>query len=246
MINPVAIYIADSRYTQAAQTLAANLDIDIVNAIPADSFVLVFAANGLELQLPDKAMKPILIDFLSKETQQRLQKSRPQNELLARAVGIKGSYRPRIVDATAGLASDAIVLAYLGCSIILCERSKIICALLQDALFRAGPLVKNVTLHCVDAREFLITAKPDVDVIYLDPMFPQRTKSALVKKEMRILKQLVGVDDDAEELFALAKQFAKKRVVVKRPLHAATITPEQPSATFKGKSCRFDVYLLFG
>jgi 16S rRNA (guanine1516-N2)-methyltransferase len=88
----------------------------------------------------------------------------------------------------------------------------------------------------------IITDK--VDVIYLDPMFPARTKSALVRKNMRILKQIVGEDEDISQLFTLAQRYASKRVVIKRPLHAASITHKQPSVVFKGKVCRFDVYLM--
>jgi 16S rRNA (guanine1516-N2)-methyltransferase len=243
MINNLVIHIADHRYEQVALALAADLNVPVVDEIPSESFVLVFAAKGLELWLPDRTMKPIFIDFSSKEIRQRLMRCNPRNELLARAVGIKGHYRPKIVDATAGLAQDAILLAHFGCSIFLCERSKIMCALLKDAMIRAEDRVKNLILYCGDAREFLINTKPDVDVVYLDPMFPQRTKSALVKKEMRILKQLVGADEDAGELFILAKQVAKKRVVVKRALHAPTLTSEPPSFVLNGKRCRFDVYL---
>ncbi|MFO1350284.1 MAG: class I SAM-dependent methyltransferase [Gammaproteobacteria bacterium] len=44
------------------------------------------------------------------------------------------------------------------------------------------------------------------EVIYLDPMYPERSKAALVKKESRVLRELVGPDDDAARLPGLRSQ----------------------------------------
>jgi len=156
----------------------------------------------------------------------------------------------QVIDATAGFGSDAAVLAHLGCQVQMIERSPILCALLQDGLDRAIQagieFSSRLTLVCIDAKCFLSSLVEEgrqVDIVYLDPMFPVRSKTALAKKEMRILKQLVGTDQDASMLFSLAKKCARKRVVVKRPKLAPTLVEQPASVVFQAKACRFDVYI---
>ena len=134
------------------------------------------------MQLPD-------IDFLNKKFLYRLTHVSKNKELLAKAVGIKGDYKPYVVDATAGLGRDAFLLAYLGCRVVALERVKIIAEQLQQALqlalddprFAASQI--NLQFIHADAKDYLtqISDRELPDVIYLDPMYPERTKSALVK-----------------------------------------------------------------
>jgi 16S rRNA (guanine1516-N2)-methyltransferase len=79
-------------------------------------------------------------------------------------------------------------------------------------------------------------------VIHLDPMFPHRDKSALVKKEMRLFRPLVGDDDDAPALLAAALALASHRVVVKRARKAPPIAGVAPGYSLEGKSSRYDIY----
>lgn len=240
----IAIYIENHTKNEVAQNLSLQLQLPITTDVKSHRFILAYTEERLELRVTNERMQPVYVDFFTKELQQRLQKSTPRTELIARAVGIKGKYYPNVIDTTAGLGSDAIVLAKLGCTVDMIERSPIIAALLQDGLDRGKQkqpeLFENLNLHCEDSRDFL--KRYTADVIYLDPMFPTRTKSALVKKEMRIIKEIVGSDEDATELFNLAMKVATKRVVVKRPLHAPTITENKPDITYKAKASRFDVY----
>ncbi|WP_198266224.1 class I SAM-dependent methyltransferase [sulfur-oxidizing endosymbiont of Gigantopelta aegis] len=85
-----------------------------------------------------------------------------------------------------------------------------------------------------------LIAQPDV--IYLDPMFPHRKKSALVKKEMLAFQQLIGNDDDSGELLTACLPLAKKRVVVKRPIKAPYLNQQKPSLSMNMKKHRFDIY----
>ena len=87
-----------------------------------------------------------------------------------------------------------------------------------------------------------LAAEDVPDVVYLDPMFPPPKKSALVKVEMRILRQLVGDDPDAGELFELARAVARRRVVVKRHRHAEPLAPH-PTHSHSDKTTRYDVYV---
>ena len=152
-----------------------------------------------------------------------------------------------MLDVTAGLGRDAFVLALLGCKVTMCERSRILCDVLQDGLQRAEKeawfRALSLTLINIDAVDYLKNINIKPDVIYIDPMFPEKTKSALVKKEMRVLREVVGDDKDAEELFTIALKQAKKRVVVKRARLAPAVTAHKPQIVFTGESSRFDVYI---
>lgn len=175
-----------------------------------------------------------------------------RRELLARAVGFKGKAL-HIIDMTAGLGRDAAVLALLGCRVTAIERHPVVFALLEDGLRRAresdaaGSLAERLTLVRADACDYVDALPTDAlpDVIYLDPMFPERTQSALAKKEMRLLSRLLGGEEDAGRLLDAALRTGCHRVVVKRPLHAPHLmTPlvRVPPIEFRGRSARFDAY----
>lgn len=218
-------------------------------------YKLIPTSQRLELHnVADKRIKPIYVDFLHGALAHRRKYGGGKNQLIARAVGATGgspakslyNKPPTILDATAGLGRDAFVLACLGCKMHLLERSPIIAALLKDGLKRAkkDPAFTNIQMRLTitNAIPYLQKCQRQYDVIYLDPMFPPRTKSALVKKEMRILHDIVGSDLDAEKLLSIALTKAK-RVVVKRAKLAPEIPGPKPTLKFMGKSSRFDVYI---
>jgi len=82
------------------------------------------------------------------------------------------------------------------------------------------------------------------DVVYVDPMFPLRKKSAKVKKQMQAFHAIVGTDPDADQLLANALTVAKYRVVVKRPAGAGFLAETKPNYSLEGKSTRYDIYAL--
>lgn len=212
-------------------------------------YLLVVTETHLELQQTNSKHTPFYVDFLSPAANYRRLKGGGTGQLIARALGLKKHPAPTVIDATAGLGADSFVLASLGCKVHCLERSPIIAALLEDGLRRLHqqPEFQNfpLTLTITDAASYLQSLSSDQypDVIYLDPMFPERKKAALVKKEMRILRDLVGEDDDAVQLLTIALKSAKKRVVVKRPRLATTIGATKPDLIYAGQSSRFDVYL---
>lgn len=193
-------------------------------------------------------MSDLYVDFLQGETGYRLRRVSIGSELLAKAIGVTGNKKPIVLDVTAGLGRDGFVLATLGCEVTLVERSPVVAAALQDALQRAlaDPKYSQLKIHLIhtDAIKYLQQLENFPDVIYLDPMYPHRTKSALVKKEMRILRELVGEDTDAPDLLKLALQRAKQRVVVKRPCSAMPLGDLKPHHAIQGKQHRFDVYII--
>ncbi|MBA3662510.1 MAG: class I SAM-dependent methyltransferase [Gammaproteobacteria bacterium] len=198
----------------------------------------------------EKAKKQsFYIDFNTQQMAYRLKKATLRNELLARAIGAKPRDGIKLVDATAGLGRDGFLLAWLGFNITLIERSTTLCLLLENALNRAqnnsllAKTVGRIELVQADALIWL-KENPAIDVIYLDPMFPVRKKSAAVKKEMTLLQSLVGQDEDASKLFEQSLTCATQRVVVKRPRLSTFLTDQHPNFSLTGRSARFDIYLV--
>lgn len=220
---------------------------------------LVFLVNDGALQLAsvdDRGVLAISASFHGAAVDYRREKGGGRSELIAKAVGLKGGKSPAVIDATAGLGVDAFVLASLGCRVTLLERVPAVGALLQDALARSrlyaeeedaklGEVLRRMELVQTDAVAYLnrLSEADFPDVIYLDPMFPERKKSAAVKKEMQVFHKLVGPDDDANRLFESALVRARNRVVVKRPRIAPALPGPEPSHTIEGKRNRYDVYL---
>ncbi len=241
-----------SEHLDEARAQARRLGLVLEPEPSPGSLVLGLDEGGWFLQQsgPD-APGPIRVDFVGGAMGHRRRMGVGRRQPLARAVGIKRDHRPQVWDLTAGLGRDAFVLALLGCQVEMVERSAIVSTLLADGLRRAAavaelaPTVQCLTLHQGDALEILRdTNKPAPEVIYLDPMYPERDKTALVKKEMRVLRAVVGDDDNAPALLAAALARASRRVVVKRPRRAPPITGPRPSHALPGKTTRFDIYLI--
>ncbi|WP_429041348.1 class I SAM-dependent methyltransferase [Aeromonas media] len=215
-------------------------------------FALVLTDARLELRkLDEPKLGAVYVDFVEGAVAHRRKFGGGRGQSIAKAVGLKSGAMPTVVDATAGLGRDAFVLASLGCKVTLIERSPVVAALLQDGLARAaqdpeiGSWVSE-RMHLLQgpAVDNLLALSERPEVIYLDPMFPHKQKSALVKKEMRVFQSLVGPDLDADALLPAALQMADKRVVVKRPDYAGWLNEHKPSMAIETKSNRFDVYVM--
>ncbi|MHB0764224.1 class I SAM-dependent methyltransferase [Stutzerimonas sp. NM35] len=247
-IPQVRVEALASVFAEQAQAWALRLELPL-QADEAE-FVLQLGENGLQLQqLGDQAPGPVRVDFVEGGAAHRRQFGGGSGQMIAKAVGIQPGIRPSVLDATAGLGRDAFVLASLGCEMKLCERQPLIAALLEDGLARArqdsevAPIVARMQLRQGDAIELMRQWQGEPpQVIYLDPMFPHREKSALVKKEMRLFRPFVGDDLDAASLLAQALTLASHRVVVKRPRKAPAIEGVKPGYSLEGKSSRYDIY----
>ncbi|MFT8210358.1 MAG: 16S rRNA (guanine(1516)-N(2))-methyltransferase RsmJ [Symbiopectobacterium sp.] len=218
---------------------------------PAATLALVLTPERLELRKQDEEkLGAIYVDFVSGAMAHRRRFGGGRGEAVAKAVGIKKDYLPDVVDATAGLGRDAFVLASLGCHVRMLERNPVVAALLDDGLRRGYEdgeigiwLRERFILIHASSHTALSDITPPPDVVYLDPMFPHRQKSALVKKEMRVFQSLVGADEDTDALLAPARALAKKRVVVKRPDYAPPLAGIAAQSMLTTKSHRFDFYL---
>lgn len=244
--------------------LAQSCDIALWDTSPAEAaYVLRWQDDHLELA-PQQDKGAVWVDFVGGALAHRRKFGGGRGQPVAKAVGIKGDYVPRVLDCTAGQGRDAFVLASLGCHITLLERSPIAWLLLHDGLRRAREdasttaIAERMTLIRADAKEwFEVHGKalhathspfptshcPPFDVVFLDPMFPEPDKRAKSKKEMAAFQALIGGDPDADALLAPARQLAGKRVVVKRPRHAPHLAGVKPNFVFEGESTRFDGYL---
>ena len=199
--------------------------------------------------------KPLCVDFVAGRADHRRRFGGGRNQLIARACGLNRGALPSIVDATAGLGRDAFVLASLGAPVLMIERVAATAAILVDGLTRAQGCaddeireiaLRMQALHGDATRELgeLVTQwDQPPQVVHLDPMYPHRDKSALVKKEMRVFRALAGDDADAPALLEAALEVATHRVVVKRPRKAEPIGGLAPSHVVEEKTSRYDVYV---
>ena len=233
---------------ELAAAVADKWQFPLVSNEPGN-FMLMVEHNLLQLKDNTIAQqRGVSVDFLAADIQYRRAHGGGKKEPIAKAVGLKGEFRPTVIDATPGLGRDAYVLATLGCKIFMVERSSVVAALLEDGLRRLADSkpeqAQLFTLIHGNSIEVLASWQhAPADVVYLDPMFPHRKKAAAVKKEMKVFQHLLGNDPDADELLAPARKLATRRVVVKRPNSAEYLAGGRPSMAITSKKHRFDVYI---
>lgn len=252
---PIAVAVdGDAPFVLArAEAMAAMASLPLTVRSDWQRYALLLVVTNERCELREVGphrSRPIYVDFLGGHLGRRRKNVVGAERMLAKAVGFKGKTL-HVVDATAGLGRDAFLLACMGCRVTMFERSPVMAALLLDGIWRTcgepkvGEIVaQSMQLLPLDARPMLLKAGKALraDVVYLDPMFPSRGKSALAKKEMRICRLVAGDDEDAGELLQIALGAARKRVVVKRPLKAPHLGAE-PQIVYKGTTIRYDVYL---
>ena len=254
-----ALPLYDASHLQAAKTkhIEGFVRQQVVPTAGCTCSVFLASENPLRLlQLAGESMLVLSADLANPTLNYRRLKGGGKQQMLAKAVGLGAGTELRVLDATAGLGRDAFILAGLGASVRMLERAPAVRTLLESALERArssaaaqrsdfAQTISRLSLQAGDAINYMAALSRNKlpEVIYLDPMFPPRQKHALVKKEMRILHDLVGADPDAEQLFAAARATGARRIVVKRPRLAPALSSAQPNHVFSGQSNRFDVYL---
>ena len=210
-------------------TLAAGLELR------RDADGLALAGGGMVLRADFSALLP------------RLRPDRLGRELLVRAARVRGVEAPTAVDATAGLGEDSLLLAAAGFTVTMFEKDPVIVALLRDALERAAanpelaPVAARMTLVEGDSVAGLRDLGFSPDVVFLDPMFPERTKSAAVKKKFQLLHHLERPCDNEAELLGAALTAHPRKVVIKRPPKGPLLAGTKPSYQVAGKAVRYDV-----
>ncbi|MEH6343702.1 MAG: class I SAM-dependent methyltransferase [Bermanella sp.] len=235
-----------------AQELAKRLNLVLRTSTSENSDLsLQLDDSGLSLLRPgDKSLGALKIDFNDGALTWRRNHGGGTGQAVAKAVGLKQKKNLSVLDATAGTGTDAFVLAALGCNVTLLERHPIVAALLEDALLRASlepevhAITEHMELHQGSSISFMENLPKDCfDVVFLDPMFPHTGKKAQVKKSMQYFRDMVGKDEDADDLLAPALKLASYRVVVKRPRKSPFLNQQKPSFSQEGKANRFDIYV---
>lgn len=262
-----------------AEALAVHLKTTLLHTTPDAPVWLSVDATGLSLTDGDQATRG---DFT--KLQKRLQYHNLTHELLVKATKVKGRENLRVIDATAGMGEDSLLLAAAGCEVTLYEQDPVIAALLQDTMRRA---LGEAALHEIVMRMQLVegdsinhlrrlgeagtgsdapeddvghdcstltasaaatsdadTALKRPDVIYLDPMFPERQKSGLVKKKFQLIHYLEAPAENEEALMQAAIDARPFKIVVKRPAKGPYLAGLKPSYSLDGKAIRYDCYVF--
>lgn len=255
----IPVCVLDSPgYANESQALATQLSLPLI-ANPAcapHSIHLRYHEDCLQLIAPAGAQGsgPVMVDFVHGKLAHRLRFGGGKGQAIARAVGFKAKQTPTILDATAGLGQDGLILASLGCTVHMIEKHPVVVALLNDGLRRArldhalSPIIQRMTLSQADAVEWMSSASTDTqhfDSVYLDPMYPANNSRALTQKGMHTLQQLLGHEpaQQTDQLLHAARDLARKRVVLKRPTRVAPMTDPKPAFCIQGKTTRYDVWL---
>lgn len=245
----LSLYVESDADLKAGALLGKKLNIDIIRKLPeteAEGLMLRLDAEGLSLVGNGQTFRGDFMRMLP-----RLKLDNLNREMLVKAAKIKGlEGTPTAIDATAGLGEDAILLAAAGFSVQLYERDPVIAALLEDALKKAAQtpelvdIVGRMQLFASDSLTALSQLEEPVDVVLLDPMFPARQKSALIKKKFQLLQQLERPCSDEEALMEAAVNSRPRKVVIKRPLKGPFLADRKPDYSLKGKAIRYDCIVI--
>lgn len=245
----IPIICTHSAHTETADAYAKRFNLTQAQTLPENGLYLAWDGHRVSLcKIGEKGQ--VCVDFVDGAAHYR--RTKGGGELIARAVNHTAS--PNVWDFTGGLGRDSFVLASLGLNITVWERHPVVACLLADGLARAAAneetaeIAARITLIHHDAlthaATYAIEQQRLPETVYLDPMYPERRKSAAVKKEMGYFHELVGSNPDNDlPLLETARRLAKKRIVVKRPRLGECLGGEKPAYQYQGKSTRFDVYL---
>lgn len=240
------IYVSENADNDRARLIAERINGEVVYENPeTDDVYLCLNENGLWLTDGVISMNG---DF--ERLEKRIRKSNLQNEILVKAARFKGVSKGfSLADATAGMGEDSFVLASAGFNVTMFERDRVIASLLEDALLRASknpllaPITERMKLIIGDSTEELCKLN-GTDVILLDPMFPERQKSSLVKKKFQLLHRIEPPCTDEKQLLEGAINAKPKKIVIKRPVKSPYLAEAVPSYSIKGDSIRADVILI--
>lgn len=249
-LGKLAVFCWGGQNLQQCMELAERLKVPLYREFDgsrSETFLLGWRDNCLTLWDKEPLKKGgMVIDIQPRQGEQHSWPA-PKDGALTQAIGRKTK---TVLDATTGWGQDSLHLFRMGYRVHCIERSPIMLELLADAFLRLDSVawVKNLALSppkliAGDAIDLLSQLTEVPECIYIDPMFPvKRKKSALPKKSMLVLRDLLGDDPDKEALFEASLLATGRRVVVKNPSYALPLGGK-PSESFRSKLVRYDVYL---
>lgn len=257
---PLVVVAKGQQWREDAARLAQSLGLPLQDHVPDFAIGIQVGDGYLALQEGGKRpIGPVHVELVGGHLARQRRESGFRKQPFFRALGLSKPQERmlHVVDATAGLGRDTARMLYAGCQVTAIERHPVVAALLEDGIARACndfewglAFRERLRFFCGDAAEILprvAASSQSIDVVYLDPMFPERKKKAQVKREMQLLQRLHGVGEelpthDEQSLLAIARELASNRVVVKRP-------PQAPHLgvgvhhSIQGDTVRFDVYI---
>lgn len=245
---PLALMCRDETKQERAEALAVRLGVPIAGSEEeADRAELILLLGEDGISLTDREEMNLRGDF--SRLVPRIRPEKLAGEMLIKAAKLRDCEHPTLLDATAGLGEDSFLLAAAGFTVTLCERDPVIAALLSDALERAendpglSRIAARMTLCEEDSIGVMRRLGTPPDVILLDPMFPERQKSGLIKKKFQLLQKLESPCDAERELLEAAIAARPRRIVIKRPLKAEPLAGVSPNYSISGKAIRYDCIL---
>lgn len=221
------------------------MDASSVNELKRAGLELRRDADGLILEGDGMRLRASFDDM-----KRRLFHGKLNGELLVRAARLKGIEEPTLVDATAGLGQDSLLLAAAGFSVTLIECNSVIAAMLVDAIERArrDPELADAAgrMRVIEGNSLKVLRDLSMppDVVYLDPMFPGRSKSAAVKKKFQLLHRLEMPCEDEMALLEAARAAHPRKIVIKRPVKGPHLAGVKPDYTLRGKAVRYDCIVM--
>jgi 16S rRNA (guanine1516-N2)-methyltransferase len=247
--QPLALLADPQCPADRVRLLTEFLGLPLATEVRGSALLLHLSPERLELSKPGDPDLPgaLWVDFTRPAARKRA--LHPGRELLVQAAKVRHAASPLVIDATAGLGRDGFLLAAAGFQVRMFECNPIVAALLQDGLERAArspqiaAIIERMRLTVGNVLDYLQQPAEQPEVIYLDPMFPERSKAAKVKQDLQLLQLLDDQSQAPELLLQAALAIRPKKVVVKRPLKGPLLAGPAPSYTLKGKAIRFDVYV---
>ncbi len=248
-LENLRIVIEDETQTERAMELSKEIGIPIAlkeELSKEGDLFLKYTKDGLVLTDGRLELKGDFSDMV-----RRVKKNNIQSEMLVKASKIKNSDHQLIaVDATAGMGEDSLLLAAAGFTVYLYEYDKVIAALLEDSLIRArkipelSAMAGRMILRKEDSTIALKNLNFTPDVLLLDPMFPERNKSALIKKKFQLLQRLESPCSNEEDLLEAAMASGAHKIVIKRPLKGPKLAGAKVSYSIEGKAIRYDCIVI--
>ena len=240
------IFAHPDQESESIQYISDYLNMKVVNQIPTSGSFIDLRKNGLHFTKDSSNLSSFLhVDFLSGSMGWRLKRTEHETSL-KKAIG-KNKEDITIFDGTAGLLSDTIIFLALGHKVVACEQSKIIFLLVQDAIERAKaelPFLENLLL-LNGKSEIQYKETQNIDIVYLDPMYPEPSKNALRSGDISTISHILdleSINDDGDAIFFSIKDSNFKKIILKRPIKA-DIIDKNINYQVKGKSTRFDIYI---
>lgn len=220
--------------------------MNLENITLPDGLQLIYDENALTLTDGDLKLSADLTNMIP-----RLKPNNLNGEMLVKASKIKNHEGPlTLLDATAGMGEDSLLLAAAGFNVMLYEYDPVIGVLLEDALKRAkdtpelAEAAGRMTLYKEDSIKAMSEMTIAPDVVLLDPMFPERKKSALIKKKFQLLQQLESPCTNEKDMLEAAIKAGPRKIVIKRPLKGPFLADRKPDYSLKGKAIRYDCFVF--